>query len=309
MSRVILVTGATGKQGGAVIKTLLSSSRASDFTLLGVTRNAQSASAKKLAERGVKIVQGDLNDVPAIFESAKKIAAQPLHGVFSVQVPMGSGQTPKTEEAQGKALVDAALANNVKMFVYSSVDRGGDSKSYDTPTPIPHFISKQRIEHHLVDSAAKSGSTMQYTILRPVAFMENLTPDFMGKGFATMWSVAVKEKPLQLIATADIGHLAGEAFIKPDEYAGKAISLAGDELTFEEANKVFQQKVGYEMPQTFGFLASGMLWAIKEVGIMFRWFYTDGYGADIQGLKKTHPELLSFGNWLVKESKFDTVEK
>jgi hypothetical protein len=219
---------------------------------------------------------------------------------------MGGGQTVHTEEAQGKALVDAALANNVQMFVYSSVDRGGDKVSYDTPTPIPHFISKHNIEHHLVDSA---GSKMKYTILRPVAFMENLTPDFMGKGFTTMWSVAVKEKPLQLIATSDIGHLAGKAFISPDEYAGKSISLAGDDLTLEEAKKVFQSKVGYELPMTFGFLASGMLWAIGEVGIMFRWFYTDGYGADIKALKKQHPELLDFGEWLVKESKFDTVEK
>jgi uncharacterized protein YbjT (DUF2867 family) len=82
---------------------------------------------------------------------------------------MGNGQTVNTEEAQGKALVDAALANKVKFFIYSSVDRGGDQKSYDNPTPIPHFISKHRIEHHLRDNA---GDKMQWTILRPVAFME-----------------------------------------------------------------------------------------------------------------------------------------
>jgi hypothetical protein len=219
---------------------------------------------------------------------------------------MGGGQTVKTEEAQGKALVDAALANNVEMFVYSSVDRGGDKVSYNTPTPIPHFISKHNIEHHLVDSA---GSKMKYTILRPVAFMENLTPDFMGKGFATMWSVAVKEKPLQVVATSDIGHLAGQAFLSPEKYAGKSYSLAGDDLTFAEAQKVFKSKLGFEMPMTFGFLASGMLWAIGEVGTMFRWFYTDGYGADIKALREHHPELLSFGDWLVKESKFEKAEK
>jgi FlaA1/EpsC-like NDP-sugar epimerase len=86
MSKVILVTGATGKQGGAVVDSILSSPDAKSFTLLGVTRNAESGSAKKLAERGVKIVQGDLNDVPAIFESAKKLTSEPIFGVFSVQV-------------------------------------------------------------------------------------------------------------------------------------------------------------------------------------------------------------------------------
>lgn len=85
MSKVILVTGATGKQGGAAIKAILSSPNASDFTLLAVTRNTESASAKSLVSKGVKLVQGDLNDVPALFESAKEIA-QPIWGVFSVQV-------------------------------------------------------------------------------------------------------------------------------------------------------------------------------------------------------------------------------
>jgi uncharacterized protein YbjT (DUF2867 family) len=86
MSKVLLVTGATGKQGGAVINSILSSSQAKSFNILGVTRNAESGSAKKLVERGVKIVQGDLNDVPAIFEKAKKVTSDPIFGVFSVQV-------------------------------------------------------------------------------------------------------------------------------------------------------------------------------------------------------------------------------
>jgi len=305
MTKVVLVTGATGKQGGAVVDSILSSSQASDFTLLGVTRNADSSSAKKLEARGVKIVQGDLNDVPAIFEAAKKVTSEPIWGVFSVQVPMGQGQSVTTEETQGKALVDVALANDVKMFVYSSVDRGGD-KSYDEPTPIPHFISKHRIEHHLVDNA---GDKLQWTILRPVAFMENLTPDFMGKGFAKMYRLALKGKSLQLVATADIGHMAGQAFLNPDEYSGKSISLAGDDLTFEQFGKVFKEKVGYEIPQTFELIGRGIMWGVSEVGVMFNWFYTDGYTTDIQALRKTHPELLDFGDWLVKESKFETLEE
>lgn len=86
MSRPILVTGATGKQGGAVIDALLASSSAKDFIILAVTRNADSASAKKLVERGVRIVKGDLNNVEAIFKEAAQVAKEPIWGVFSVQV-------------------------------------------------------------------------------------------------------------------------------------------------------------------------------------------------------------------------------
>jgi len=167
MSKVLLITGATGKQGGATIDALLDSPEAQKFTILAVTRNPDSPSAQKLKGRGVKIVKGDLNDCPAIFESAKTVEAQPVWGVFSVQVPMGKGAS---EEAQGKALVDAAVANGVKMFVYSSVDRGGDEKSPDNKTQVPHFISKYNIEKHLVEKAKEAG--MNWCILRPVAFMD-----------------------------------------------------------------------------------------------------------------------------------------
>jgi|SRR5215469_3090943 len=170
MSKAVLITGATGKQGGAVVDALLESPEAQKFTILAVTRNPDSPSAQKLKSRGVKIVTGDLNDVPAIFQNAKTVVDQPVWGVFSVQVPVGKGATTQTEEAQGKALVDGAVANGVKMFVYTSVDRGGDEKSFDNPTPIPHFISKANIEKHLVEKAKVAG--INWCILRPVAFMD-----------------------------------------------------------------------------------------------------------------------------------------
>jgi uncharacterized protein YbjT (DUF2867 family) len=89
--------------------------------------------------------------------------------IDSPQVPVGKGASVELEETQGKAVVDGALAAGVKFFVYTSVERGGEDQSYENPTPIPHFISKHRIEHHLVE---KAGDKMQWTILRPVAFMD-----------------------------------------------------------------------------------------------------------------------------------------
>lgn len=87
MSKVVLVTGATGKQGGAVVDALSSSPQASEFTILAVTRNPSSSSAQKLAQKPqVKLVQGDLNDIAGIFENVKEVENRPVWGVFSIQV-------------------------------------------------------------------------------------------------------------------------------------------------------------------------------------------------------------------------------
>ncbi|KZF25439.1 NAD(P)-binding protein [Xylona heveae TC161] len=308
MSKVLLITGATGKQGGAVVDALLSSPDAKDFTILAVTRNASSSGAQALANRSpnIKLVEGDLNDPEAIFKAAARVTSQSVWGVYSVQSSVGSGGADVVgEERQGKGLVDSSIAHNVHQFVYSSVDRGGD-KSIENPTNIPHFITKHNIERHLLDKVKSSGTSMAYTILRPVCFMENYTPGFMGKTFATLWKVSVGDKKLQLISTADIGYFAAQAFIHPEQYHNKALSLAGDDLTFFEASEIFKSKTGAEMSTTFDIIASGITWASKEMGLMFKWFREEGYGANVAELKKIHPGLLGFGDWLKEKSAFET---
>lgn len=299
MSKALLITGATGKQGGAVINALLASPSSNDFTILALTRNTSSGSATALAKRSpnIKVVQGNLDDCAAIFKAAET----PIYGVFSVQLPFGGGASPETEERQGKALVDAALANKVQHFVYASVDRGGENSASD-PTNVPHFISKHNVEKHLEEKSA-NGSKMSYTILRPVAFMENLTPDFMGKMFGAMWKSSLgRDKKLQLISISDIGWFAVQAFIHPDDpqYKNTGISLAGDDLTFAEANEVFQKVVGSPLPATYEILGKGLMMMMADLGIMFKWIRDVGYKADIAALKKQDPELRSFADWLKK---------
>jgi hypothetical protein len=85
MSKPILVTGATGRQGGGLIKTFLASPDASTFKIFALSRNAKSPAAMKLKEKGVSIIEGDLNNVPAIFKNSD-LTKEPLWGVFSVQV-------------------------------------------------------------------------------------------------------------------------------------------------------------------------------------------------------------------------------
>jgi uncharacterized protein YbjT (DUF2867 family) len=208
-----------------------------------------------------------------------------------------------TEERQGKALIDAAVKNSVKHFVYSSVDRGGEA-SADNPTNVPHFIHKHNVEQHLFRKGKENG--MAYTILRPVAFFENLVPGFGGKIFGTVFEMKLKTKPLQLIATSDIGYFGAQAFLKPEEWHNRSISLAGDELTFTQFRDIFKQKTGQDLPSTFRFLGALILWLSKDFSLMFKWFNTHGYNANVKELRKIRPELKDFGAWLEKESEFDT---
>ncbi|KAI2832748.1 hypothetical protein CBS12448_6846 [Aspergillus niger] len=273
----VLITGATGKQGGALIRNLLL--RKAPFEILA-------------------LVEGDLDDPGAIFRNAQRLTTSPIWGVYSVQAAIGN----KAEETQGKALIDESIRQKVKFFVYSSVDRGGEERSFQNPTKIPHFIKKHNIEHHLVDRS-KSGN-MDWVVLRPVAFFENLTPDFFGKVFTTCFKMALAGKPLQLVATSDIGYFGAEAFLNPEKYKGRALSLAGDELTFEGMGLIFEQKTGRPLPMTFRPVCSLFMAMMKDMGYMFQWFRNEGYKADIPKLREIHPEMMDFSTWLKKESGF-----
>jgi uncharacterized protein YbjT (DUF2867 family) len=213
----------------------------------------------------------------------------------------------KSEERQGKALIDAALSNKVSHFVYSSIDRGGDAKSGSNPTYIPHFISKHNIEKRLFSKT--KDSDMSWTVLRPVAFLDNLTPDFFGKHFATAWQMTLaKEKKLQVVATSDIGWFAAEAFTKAEAeaYRNKTVSIAGDELTFDEFSSIFKTTTGQTLPTTFRLVSMFVNWMVKELGTMYRWFGEEGFEVDIASLKQVHPDLKDFRTWLQTESSWAT---
>ncbi|KAK9370367.1 hypothetical protein V1509DRAFT_343648 [Lipomyces kononenkoae] len=300
--KTVLITGATGKQGGATLAALLALTEVPFQRVLALTRNPDSASAKALVEKwpsAVTLIKGDLDDPDAIFSSAGGHGS--IWGVFGVQVPMGGGATAKTEERQGKALVDAAAKYGVSHFVYTSVDRGvhGD----ENPTDIPHFASKYHIEQHLKESAATN--RMTWTILRPVAFMENLTPDFNGKVFAEAWKSHIPaEKRLQLVATEDIGHFASQALAYPDVWSGRALTIASDELTFSEANEIFKSVTGTStgMPTTNWLIGWAIVNLVKELRTMFKFFAKEGYAADIEALRKIYPQLHDFKTWLRQSS-------
>ena len=148
--RVILVSGATGQQGGSVARNLLEWG----FAVRALTRDAEKAAARELADLGAEVVGGDLEDRASI-----ERVLDGVYGVFSVQQFWEVGV--EGEVRQGILLADAAKEAGVEHFVYSSVG------SAHRDTGIPHFDSKWDVEEHV------RASGVPYTVLRPVFFMQN----------------------------------------------------------------------------------------------------------------------------------------
>lgn len=298
----VLVVGATGKQGRSVISALIGDQPAdSPLKILALTRDPSSAGAKALAAAHpgvIELVKGDLTNPEPIFASWPK---GHVSGVYLYTVP---GKVD--EEKQGIPFIDAAVAHGVKHIVFSSVDRGGDEKSWRNPTAVKHFYQKHNIELHLREKALTAGENgFTWTILRPVAFMDNMNPGFFCSVFTAMWNSALSPTTkLQLVSVRDIGVFASKALRQPERWAGRAVSLAGDEMTLAEAKEHFRKATGKELPQGWGILAQGMLWAIGELGQMFKFFEEEGYGADIAALAGEEPTLQDFETWLKESSKW-----
>jgi uncharacterized protein YbjT (DUF2867 family) len=308
-TKAILVCGATGKQGGSVLKQLATQSDSSQYTLLAVTRDAKSNSALRITETypDVKLVQGNLDDVPALFASAKAALKdagkeEKIWGVYSVQISMGPGTSVEGEIKQGNSLIDESIKEGVTHFVYSSVDRGGNQRSFENKTPIPHFQTKFNIEQHLLEKAGKKGENMGWTILRPVAFMDNLAPGMPTKVFLAALRDTLQGKALQWVSVEDIGIFGARAFREHEKWNARAEALAGSEITMDEMDGCFQRAIGSPVPATYGFLGSILKWAVTEVNIMITWFASEGYGAEIEKLREEEPTLCDFETWLRERS-------
>jgi nucleoside-diphosphate-sugar epimerase len=305
---VILVTGATGKQGGAVVRALLDSPAnvPCPYSILALTRNPSSDAARKLASTpNVSLIQGDFNDCASIFSKIKT----PLYGAFLVTYPsVGPFVKRDLEETQGKAFVDGALKHGVKYFVFSSIDRGGPQRSDAEETSIGPFASKARIEKYLIAKIAeqKVGEKTQYTILRTTTFFDNLTPNFIGRIFASMWR-AHGSKPLVLISTHDIGIFVAKAFSSPSSYNNIALSIGSQALTYDQGSKIFKEAVGSEMQTAPAFVTGLLKFLISDLKKMHNWLTEYGSVVDFEDMRRRHPGMLDFEMWIKEESQFKKV--
>lgn len=280
--KLILVTGATGRQGGAVIDHLL----LKGWTLRALTRSPIGDAAMALAARGVRIAAGDLEDPPSLEQ-----AARGAYGIYSVQDFWAVGA--KREVKQGKNLADAAMKAGVEHFVYSSV--GGAERN----SRISHWESKWEIENYIRKLALPA------TMIRPAAFMENYYIDQVELGIlkGKLRDPIRGDKPYQTIATDDIGGFVALAFERPEEFIGAELEIAGSELTNVQAAEVFSRVMGKRV--RFQKLPMPMVRVVlgKEFYQMFRWFNESGFKADIDGLRHRYPEvrLQTLEEWLRNE--------
>jgi uncharacterized protein YbjT (DUF2867 family) len=260
--RTILITGVTGKQGGAVAQTL----QGSGFRLRGLTRKPESEQATALAGVGVDIVKGDLDD-----EAALRRALAGVWGVFGVQNTWEAGV--EREEAQGKRLATLAREAGVEHYVYTSVG------SAHKRTGIPHFDNKWRIEE-----TVRSLRFPSHVILRPVFFMENLLAPYSLQGDTLTWALGPDTK-LQMIAVEDIGWFGARAFTDAAGLNRREIDLAGDVRTMPEVARILTEALRHPIAFAQAPIESVRQYS-EDTASMLEWFERVGYSADIGSLER-----------------------
>ncbi len=237
MARKILVTGATGKQGGAVVTALLEarkqSTGAADFEILALTRSPSSPKAQSLSEQpGVTVVKGDLLD-----EASLVSALQGVDAALLITDYIGIGVEKEVE--QGANFIKAAKQAGVRYIVFNSVGNA------DRAPSVPHFQSKYEVEQILKKEYPGDKST----IVRPVAFFDNFPVAKGGGGVMLYMTLGVfagclKGQKLHFVAVKDIGIVSAKALLDEDKLKGQTIELSGDHKTIEEIQESISKVIG-----------------------------------------------------------------
>lgn len=272
---VVLVAGGTGKQGGAVVKSLLERGH----KVRSITRSTDSAKAKELADAGVTLVCASLEDTTALTK-----ALEGATSLFAMTTPYEAGADAETR--QGVSAADAAKAAGVHL-VFTSAG------SANRQTGIPHFESKRKVEDHI----AKIGALA--TVLAPVYFMENL---YFGNEQLAKGVYATPLPPtrrLAQVAVADIGAVAVRLLEDPGRFVGKRFDLGGDELTGDDVVAILSRVTG--RPFTYFQVPLDVIrQRMGEDGAkMYEWFDRVGYTVDRAALSREFPDVAfhDFESW------------
>jgi uncharacterized protein YbjT (DUF2867 family) len=270
----VVVTGSTGKQGGAVARGLLERGH----KVRAVTRDPNSSRAKSLASAGATLVAASLEDTAALTK-----ALEGATSLFAMTTPAGGTDA---ETRQGVAAADSAKAAGVHL-VFTSVG------SANRQTGIPHFDSKYEVEKHI----AKVG--VRATILAPVYFMENLYfgKEQLAKGIYA--ATLPPTKTLPQVAVADIGAVAVRVLEDAGRFTGKRFDLASDELTGNDVVAILSRVIGrpfayYQVPLDVIRQRMG-----EDGAKMYEWLDRVGYTVDRAALRREFPDVAfhDFESW------------
>jgi uncharacterized protein YbjT (DUF2867 family) len=271
--RNILVTGATGQQGGSLARLLLQKKH----KVYALTRNTHSSAAQELRNRGAVIVKGDLDDSDSL-----KRAVKDVQSVFLMGTPFEDGTEGETR--RGKLMAEIAKENSIEHLVYSSVANA------EKNTGIPHFESKYKIEQHIRNLG------LPHTIIGPTFFMENLLGPGLEQGQLALPlspSTTLQQSALENIAEVSALVLEGR---KP--FLGKRIDIASDEVTGEQAANILSDVLGQRIryvPVPLQQVYQGN----EDMARMYEWYEKVGTGIDISSLHQEYPEVnwLTFRDW------------
>jgi uncharacterized protein YbjT (DUF2867 family) len=272
--RLVLVSGATGSQGGAVARQLLQKG----FRVRAMTRKPDSDKAKELAALGAEIVCADLDD-----EASLPGALKGAWAVWAVQNTWEAGV--EKEEEQGKRFARLAKQAGVQKYIYTSVG------SAHRNTGIPHFDNKWRVEE-----TVRSLGFPYHSVLRPVYFMENLIGGWALQGDKLMAGIQPTTK-LQMVAVEDIGKY-GAMLFEREDLNGVAIDIAGDAVTMPEAAEILSGPMGKKLSYV-QIPIEAVRQQSEDVALMYEWFDRVGYDADIEGNKKKYGiRTLTLPEWI-----------
>lgn len=276
-TRVILVSGATGTQGGAVARELASR----DYRVRGLTRNPQSEASQALSALGIDMVQGDFDDADSL-----DAALAGAYGAFSVQQYRGVGV--EGEIRQSKAFADAAKRAGIQHFVYTSVSKA------PLNTGVPQFESKLEMENYI------RSLEIPYSIIRPASFMSSF------EAVKTAAEAGGFEGPLPatleriFIAPSDIGRFAAEAFDNPEVWLGRVLAIAGERISYANIaaamSRVLKTPVVYRQTPWEEYAVAATPTAISRE----RWYLENRDPVDVDALRREFPWLTSFEQYLIE---------
>ncbi|KAI5477052.1 NmrA family protein [Pseudohyphozyma bogoriensis] len=280
---IVLITGASGRQGGAVIDALLDGGHPKVLVRALVRSSSLDTPASKaLASRGVELVPGDFSD-----ETSLRKGLTGVSSLFLLTTRQPSGPTAEVDNS--KTLISLAHSSGVSHIVYSSVDGA------DEGTGVPHFEDKFAVEKFL---KASGGS---WTILRPSAFFENFPGrnSFKSSMMLGLFDMPLRGRRYPFVAVKDIGWFAARALEDPTAYSGRTIAIASEQLSMPAAQAAYGRTSGSSASKAW--LPSILIRALPEnERKMMQWMQThDGEGRiDIDALRREHPGLLTFEKWL-----------
>jgi uncharacterized protein YbjT (DUF2867 family) len=267
-SLLVLVTGATGHQGGTVLRHL----KARGHRLRALVRDRSSPATKGLQGLGVEVFEGSFEDPKSLEQ-----AAQFVDAVFLMGTPAKGSDD---ERKQGISAIDAFRAADVPYILYSSV------ASAQQHTGIPHFDSKFAVEHHLRSSGAS------FAIVAPVAFMENVIFPFSlpalrqgAVGFGLP-----PDRKLQTVALDDLGAFDTFVIENPVRFRGQRVEIASDEITGLTQAEILSKSTGRAM-QYRQVPLEAIRQRSEDQARMADWLNQHGYTVDIDQLRRDYPSI------------------